>query len=77
MPMAPGSSVNSVIFTVNSLQSVNFLVADYLFVDNWGGTSLQLSAVNPASATPEPSTFGLIGLTLAGSLAALRRKFRS
>ena len=68
-------SANTVFFTLNSSQSVNFIVADYQFVDNWGGTSLKLDCVNPATATPEPSTFGLIGLALAGSIAAFRRKF--
>jgi hypothetical protein len=68
------SSIDTVVLTLNSAETVNFTVADDLFCDNWGGTSLQLTNVDPAAATPEPSTFGLIGLALTGSIAALRRK---
>ena len=72
----PPSSLtpNTALLTLTSSQSVNFTVADYLFVDNWGGESLKITAV-PASATPEPSTFGMIGLALVGAAAGLRKKF--
>lgn len=70
------SSVDTVVLTLNSSETVNFTVADDLFCDNWGGTSLELTKVTPASATPEPSTFGLIGLALTGSIAAFRRKLK-
>ena len=70
------SSLDTVVLTLNSTEAVNFTVADYEFCDNWGGTSLELTKLNPAAATPEPSTFGLIGLALTGSIAAFRRKLK-
>jgi hypothetical protein len=71
------ASPNTAIFTVTSTQSVNFAVADYFFADNWGGTSLYVSNVSSASATPEPSPMSLMAIAITGALAAmLRRKSR-
>ncbi len=72
-PPADGSP-NLATFTLQSTGNVNFTAADYLFVDNWGGVSLDVTPAGCASPAPEPSTFGLIGLVLAGGMAAFRRK---
>jgi PEP-CTERM motif len=72
-PAATSLAVNTALFTLGSSQTVNFTVSDYYFLDNWGGVSFAVTAVGP-NATPEPSTFGMIGLTLAGGIGLLRRR---
>jgi len=66
--------LNTAMFTLTSTQSVNFAVSDSVgaYFDNWGGESLSLSSV---TATPEPSTFGCMGLVFAGLMGGLCRKF--
>ncbi len=60
-------------FTLNSIQNVIFSIPDYgSNSDDSGGESLQIAQV---AATPEPGTFGLLGI--AGLVAGfgLRRRF--
>ena len=72
--LSPSSTTPGTIqLSLTSNQSVNFTVADSLFVDNWGGESFSVNQV--ASATPEPSTFGMMGLALAGAIGVIRKKF--
>jgi hypothetical protein len=57
--------------TLRSAQTVTLTVADNVFVDNWRGESL--SVTPEASATPEPATFGILGMAFAGYSACCAR----
>jgi hypothetical protein len=69
------STLDTVAFTLAKSGEVSFSIPDYLFCDNWGGVSL---AIDPAKSamtpSPEPATFGLMGLVLSGGLVAFRRR---
>jgi hypothetical protein len=69
------STLDTVTFTMAKSGNVSFSIPDNFFCDNWGGVSLSIDpATASVSATPEPATFGLMGLVLSGGLLALRRK---
>ena len=69
------STLDTVAFTVAKSGDVSFSIPDSNLCDNWGGVSL---AIDPAKSaltpSPEPATFGLMGLMLSGGLVAFRRR---
>ncbi|MBN9062213.1 MAG: PEPxxWA-CTERM sorting domain-containing protein [Rhizobiales bacterium] len=65
----------AVTFTLATAQAVNFFVLDYPYGDNSDGVSLNVTS-SIASGVPEPSTWAMMLIGLAGLGVSSRRKAR-